>query len=191
MLEVPTQDMCVWFPPSHWVTSGLSNCIRLRTIQHQFYPKHPLLSSTEPSSQCPRESLQHTPWYTPLCRVSPNPFVTSSWQSGSVLHRGTPQVHCHSQWQTLPEGFNFLFSLFAEWLCRSTYPGTFEGKAHICLQANSSWGQLPAPISAAMDTLHKTIWLSRSVSWIRESRVCWDREGGKPALLPPGELNSL
>lgn len=65
-------------------------------------------------------------------------------------------------------------------------------KAKLSLpQENSLWGQLLAPVSVAMGTLHKTIWLSRSVSRIREPPVWGEREGRKPASLPPGELNSL
>lgn len=122
----------------------------------------------------------------PLVQAFTKAFCYPPWQSGNALHRGTPQVHCHSQKQILPEGFNFLFSLFAELLCRYLWR-----QSTTCLQANSSWGQLPAPISAAMDTLHKTIWLSRSVSCSREPLGWWEGEGGKPVWLPPGELNSL
>lgn len=43
--------------PSLWATSGLSTCIRLRTIHHQFYPRHPLLSHSEPSSVPPGRAL--------------------------------------------------------------------------------------------------------------------------------------
>lgn len=44
-------------------------------------------------------------------------------------HRETPQVLCHSQKKIFPEGFNFLFSLFAELLHVYSHPGTFESKA--------------------------------------------------------------
>lgn len=114
------------------------------SVSTSFIPGIPCCPAQSPALSAPRESLKHTPWYH-WCRLSPNPFVTPPPQSGSALHRGTPQVHCHSQWQILPEGFNFLLLLFAEFLCRSTYPGTFEGKAQFVCRptAHEASYQLP------------------------------------------------
>lgn len=127
-----------WKSPPRTCVSGfpqpLSDLGSQQLYQAQDHPPS-VLSQTSSVVKCqaspptaPRKSPQHIPWYH-SCRLSPNPFVTHQQQSGNALHSRTPQVHCHSQKQTLPEGFNFLCSLFAELLCRYTHPGTFEGKA--------------------------------------------------------------
>lgn len=59
----------------------------------------------------------------------------------------------------------------------------------------SAGPQLMRPVTSShiCSNGHNTqkIWLLRSASWIGEPLVWWEREGGKPALLTPGELNSL
>lgn len=119
--------MCLISPAAEL---GPSNGIRLRTIHHQFYARHSCCQALNllpvPQGEPPAHPM------VPLVQAFTKSFVTPPWQSGTASHRGTPQVHCHSQKQILPEGFHFLLSLFAEFFCRSAYPGTFEGKAVCC-----------------------------------------------------------
>lgn len=174
---------CMSSFPGCWA-SGPSNCIRLRTIHDRFCPNalccHPLNSTP----RAPRES-PHTPW---CVQAFTKPLCYPSLQSGNALLRGTPQAHCHSQKQILPEGFNFLCSLFAELLYLPRY---LWRPSSVCLQASISVTSSYICSNGHITQRKRKNLLSRSVSCMREPLGWWEREGGKPTLLPPGELNSL
>lgn len=183
MLKVTTQDMCVWFPQLlSWVPAMVSGS-GPSTIS--FMPGTPVAKHWA-SSQCARESLQPTPWY-PLCRHSPNhllplPGSLALPHTGEHL-RCTATARSKYCQKDLISSSHCLQNFFADLLTQVPL------KAKQFAAGQQLMSQLPAPASAAMHTLQKTIWLSRS--WVREPLVWWEREGGKPALLPPGELNSL